>query len=255
MWRSGVPGPSTAEGASVADGTSTSDAVERRIVRVGVVLTVLAVLVQSAVHLVNLVAFDLEVRLLNVDADSSVFTFASVVATSLAAAMAALLAALRPRQAVLLLGLAAALAFLSLDDAARIHERVSELKTELGPITHFSRIFWPLVYFPLLAAVVVGLLAVARGMRPALRRLLVIGLGLLAAAIFLEMASPLLFELGYDHGDLGYELEAVIEEGAELGGWMLIALALAATVCTATPGGAAVPTTAGGSPSRPPRLG
>jgi hypothetical protein len=92
-----------------------------------------------------------------------------------------------------------------------------------------------LVYLPLLAAVFVGLAAVARGMRPALRRLIVLGLSLLVAAILLEMASPLLFAVGYDHGELGYELEAVIEEGAELGGWMLIALALAATVCTATP--------------------
>jgi hypothetical protein len=90
----------------------------------------------------------------------------------------------------------------------------------------------------LLGAVFVGLAVVARRMRPTLRRLVVLGLGLLVAAILLEMASPVLFEVGYDHGDLGYELEAVLEEGAELGGWMLIALALAATVCTATPGGA-----------------
>ena len=200
-------------------------------------LTVLAVLGQSVIHLVNLLAFDLGIHVLNADADGTVFAWASVVVTFLAATMAALLAALRPGHAVLLLSLAAALVFLSLDDSVQIHERVSELKTQLGPITHFARTFWPLVYLPLLAAVFLGLGVVARGMRPALRRLVVLGLGLLVAAILLEMASPLLFAVGYDHGDLGYELEAVIEEGAELGGWMLIALALAATVCTATPSG------------------
>lgn len=201
-------------------------------------LTVLAVVGQSAIHLVNLLAFDLDVRLLNVDADANVFSWASVVVTFLAAAMAALLAALRPAHAVLLLGLAAGLVFLSLDDAVQIHERISALKTQLGPISHFSRTFWPLVYLPLLAAIFVGLAVVARGMRPASRRLVMFGLGLLATAILLEMASPVLFELGYDHGDLGYELEAMIEEGAELGGWMLIALAFAATACTTSPSAA-----------------
>ena len=237
MWRTSVPRWLEAGGASLDLGASTSDVVERRIVRVGVVLTVLAVVGQSAIHVVNLLVFDLEFHILNADADGTVFSWASVVVTFLAAAIVALLAALRPGGAVLLLALAAGLVFLSLDDAVQIHERVSELKTRLGPITHFARTFWPLVYLPLLAALFVGLAVIAKGMRPALRRLVIVGLGLLVVAILMEMASPVLFAVGFDHGDIGYELEALVEEGAELGGWMLIALALAATVCTATPSG------------------
>jgi hypothetical protein len=251
MLRNLVSSLLRAGGSPLDLGASTSAAVERRIIRVGIVLTSFAVLGQSVIHLINVMVFDLGIGLLNADADGTVFAWASVVVTFLAAAMAALLAALRPRHAVLLLGLAAALVFLSLDDSVQIHERVSELKTQLGPITHFARTFWPLVYLPLLAAVFWGLAVVASGMRPALRRLVILGLGLLVAAILLEMASPVLFVIGFDHGDLGYELEAVIEEGAELGGWMLVALALAATVCTASPNGAADKVTAVRPPGSP----
>ena len=49
------------------------------------------------------------------------------------------------------------------------------------------------------------------------------------------MTSPALFELGLAHGDLGYEIEAAVEEAAELGGWMLVALALGMTACSAGP--------------------
>lgn len=62
-------------------------------------------------------------------------------------------------------------------------------------------------------------------------RLVLGGAGLLVAAVALEALSPALFWLGFDHGDLVYELEVVAEEGAELGGWALIATAcLAAAV-------------------------
>lgn len=50
----------------------------------------------------------------------------------------------------------------------------------------------------------------------------------IALAIGLEAASPSLVWAGFDHGDLVYELEVVLEEGAELGGWALIATSLVA---------------------------
>ncbi len=203
-----------------------------RVVRFGVALTVLAVAGQSVVHLANVVFFDLSHGLLNADADGSVFSWASTVATFAAAGLLALLAAFRPERATLLLLLAAAVAYLSLDDAVQLHERVSEWKTQLGPLTHFSRTFWPLVYMPLLAAVFVGLATVATGLRRRHGRLVMLALVMLAVAVLLEMASPLLFELGFDHGDLGYEWEAVTEEGLELGGWMLISVGLGAALCS-----------------------
>lgn len=210
-------------------------AATHRIVLIGVLLTATAVLLQVAVHLINLLAFDFRFDLLNADRENTVFSWASSAFTFAAAGFSALLAGFRPRHAWLLLLLAAALAFLSLDDAIQIHERVSELRTELGPIQHFSRTFWPLAYLPLLGSVFVTLAVLARGMRREAGRLVLAGLALLAIAIVLEMASPVLFELGFDHGDLGYELEAAIEEGLELGGWMLITLGLAVTSCTLGP--------------------
>ena len=206
---------------------------EERIVAVGLALTLFGVIGQTTVHLVNLELFDLRYDLLNADQDGSVFSWASAAVTFVAAAFAALLAGLRPAHARMLLALAAALAFLSLDDTIQIHERVSGLRTELGPIEHFSRLFWPLVYMPLLTLVFLGLAILSAGMRLRPAKLLLVGLGLLAGAIFFEMTSPALFAVGLDHGDLGYEVHAAAEEGAELGGWMLVALALGVTVYSA----------------------
>jgi hypothetical protein len=46
----------------------------------------------------------------------------------------------------------------------------------------------------------------------------------------MEAATPVLFALGQGHGSIPYELESVVEEGLELGGFVLIATALAAQV-------------------------
>ncbi|ROR92230.1 hypothetical protein [Nocardioides aurantiacus] len=207
-----------------------------RLRRFGVPLVLLAVLVQSAVHLVNLVVFDLGIDLLNLDIDGGVFSWASVVVTFAVAFQLLVLAAQATRRAALLVAVAGAVAFLSLDDSVQLHERVSEWKTQLGPIAHFSRTFWPLVYLPLLAFVLLVLLALATRMRRAEGRLVVAALLGLGAAVLLEMASPALFALGFDHGQIGYEWEAVVEEGLELGGWALIALALAAASLVARSG-------------------
>ena len=208
---------------------------QRSIVRAGVLLTAVAVTGQSIAHLVNLLVADLGVHFLNVDVEGTLFSWASTAITFAAATLTALLAGLHPRRWRLFLGVAIGLAFLSLDDMAQLHERISALQTELGPIEHFARTFWPLVYMPLLAFVFVGLAVISGGMRRVPGTLVRVGLGLLAAAILLEMASPVLFALGLDHGDLGYELEAVIEEGAELAGWMLVTLGLGVTVCLPSP--------------------
>jgi hypothetical protein len=57
---------------------------------------------------------------------------------------------------------------------------------------------------------------------------------LLVVAIALEMASPILFALGSDHGELAYELEVALEEGAELAGWILVSTGLAAALLTSS---------------------
>jgi hypothetical protein len=219
-------------GATAALEPSTA-ALERRTLRVGVALALGLAALQSIAHLVNVVLFDLRIDMTNADSDTGAFAWASSVATSSAALLLCLLAIMRPTRTWLLVALAGAVAFMSLDDMAGLHERVSDLGTALGPIDHFARIFWPLVFMPLLAATFVGLFGVAAGLRIAPGRTLRAGLALLVVAIALEMASPILFALGSDHGELAYELEVALEEGAELAGWILVSTGLAAALLTA----------------------
>ena len=210
-------------------------ALERRTLRVGVALALAAAAVQSILHLIDVSAFHLRFDMINADSDTSVFAWLSSVATFGAALLLCLLAIVRPGRAWPLVALAAAVAFMSLDDMVGLHERVSALQPTLGPIEHFARIFWPLVFMPLLLATFVGLFAVARGLRPAPSRALLVGLVLLVVAVALEVASPILFALGSDHGELAYELEVVLEEGAEIAGWALVSTGLAAGLLTSSP--------------------
>lgn len=221
-------------GATAALEPSTA-ALERRTLRVGVALALALAALQSIAHLIDVVFFDLRVDMINADSDSGAFAWASSVATFCAALLLCLLAVMRPTRTWPLVALAGAVAFMSLDDMVGLHERVSGLGTTLGPIEHFARIFWPLVFMPLLAATFVGLLGVAAGLRVAPGRALLAGLALLVVAIALEMASPILFALGSDHGELAYELEVVLEEGAELAGWILVSTGLAAALLTSAP--------------------
>jgi hypothetical protein len=220
---------------ATAESEPSTAALERRTLQVGVALALGLAALQSIAHLVNVVFFDLRIDMINADSDSGAFAWSSSVATFGAALVLCLLAIMRPTRSWPLVALAGAVAFMSLDDMAGLHERVSDLGTALGPIDHFARIFWPLVFMPLLAATFVGLFGVAAGLRIAPGRALLAGLALLVVAIALEMVSPILFALGSDHGELAYELEVVLEEGAELAGWILVSTGLAAALLTAVP--------------------
>ena len=212
-----------------------SAALERRTLRVGVTLAAALTALQSIAHFINVVAFDLSIDMVNAGSDSSVFAWASSVATFGAALLLCLLAIVRPTRPWPLVALAGAAAFMSLDDRISLHERVSRLGTTLGPTEHFARTFWPLVYMPLLAATFIGLFGVAAGLRVAPARALLAGLTSLVVAIALEMASPILFALGSNYGELAYELEVVLEEGAELAGWILVSTGLATALLTSAP--------------------
>jgi hypothetical protein len=122
------------------------------------------------------------------------------------------------------------MALLSLDDLLAFHERVGELADRLGapPELHLARLLWPAVFFPLLAGLLWALWRLARESPPGPRRSLELGALFLVAAVALELASPVLFALGYGFGSVPYELEVVAEEGAELAGWILIASGLLA---------------------------
>jgi hypothetical protein len=201
-----------------------------RILWAGVCIAAAGVMVQTAAHLVNVRVLDGEVWSLSADVDGNAFAWASAASTLAAAFLAAALALLLPRRAHMLWLLAALLAFLSLDDIARIHETTGRWVVGLsGADLDYSRLVWPVLFLPILLACWVLLLRTAGTMDPRSRRALYVGLGALGAALAAEAVSTAWIANGAAAGSWPDAIEVVFEEGAELAGWILISSALAAT--------------------------
>lgn len=202
-----------------------------RIIRFGIVVSAVAVLAQTVLHAADIVAFDRGVNIFDADDDVTVSGWASTAATFAAAVSILPLAFATGRRWLFLLS--AIFAFFSFDDFIRVHERLAAGVESLGidETLQLGRLIWAVVFFPLL--VVAGLLlwTLSRSLADGEARLLRLGLLLLVAAVFLEGSSPLLFAFGLDHKDFLYEAEVVLEEGAELAGWIWIATAALAASC------------------------
>ncbi len=208
--------------------TGTAERAAATLLRTCQVLAAIGVVGLSAGHLVNAFALDARYDGLNADVDVGVFTWAGSSATFAAAFGALLVAAAAPAGSrAWPAALALILGFFSFDDAFALHERISIER--IGPVDHASRMLWVVVAMPLLALAAVMLATLALEAPRAVRRVLGLALGLLVLAIGLEFLSPLLFAAGLDHGDVGYELEVVLEEGAELAAWVVAAGSLAAS--------------------------
>lgn len=213
-----------ASGALWEDDVTTPPATERDVaalLRWALLLAFVGAVGQGIVHYANAVFLDFRFGMLNADADQGVFTWASSVATFAAAGAIAVVAVQVTRYRVALLGTAAIVAFMSLDDAVALHERITI--SHIGPIEHAGRILWVACTMPLLAAAFVGIAILARRAPLGTGRVVMLGLWLLGGAIALEFTSPVWFALGSDHGGWLYEAEVVVEEGLELAGWLLIA--------------------------------
>jgi len=209
----------------------TAEDAERRLFAGGCWFIAAAVAFQSIAHLANHLVFDLSSDFFNAGRDGGLFTFASAVATVGCGIVTLVLVAVWPRRAVLLVGLSVLLGYLAVDDMYAGHERIAEkLDLDLLGIEDTGRVLWPLVFLPLLGACFAGLVAIASALSAPARRLVHGGLALLVLAIALEMASILLVNVGFDRSSTVYELEVTAEEGAELAGWLLIALGMTATV-------------------------
>ena len=199
-----------------------------RILSGALILAVVAVAVQSVVDAFDVLALDRRAELLLADSDVGVFAWASVAATCAAALGALLLATAATRDRRLLLFVAGVVAFLSLDDQVGLHERAGDLadRAESLALWEPARLLWPLIWLPLLGAAFIGLWKVAGRLPGRPRRTVVLGLALLAAAVGLELLSSVVLRSGSGRGSALYELEVLLEEGAELTGWILIAGAL-----------------------------
>jgi hypothetical protein len=192
----------------------------------GFVAAVVAVAVQTVAHLTNAFVLDYEIRNMDADADGNALSWASSVAIYTAAVGAFLfsLSASSPRRFV---ALGAVFVFFSLDEVAAIHEQVVTVSVRgLDVPTSVGRALWPILYLPLLVFVVITLWRLAASAPDLIRRVFLLGLALLAAAVLAEAMTALWSSEG--SRPLVDDLEVAAEEGAELAGWIFVATAFAA---------------------------
>lgn len=206
----------------------TTNELAARIVRFGVAASIAAVAVQTVLHVTDIVVFDRGVNVFDADDDVTVSGWASTAVTFGAALGALQLAFVMGRRWLLLL--AAIFTFFSFDDFIRLHERIAGGVESLGidESLQLGRLIWAVLYMPLLALTAALLWTLSRLVAGTAGRLISLGLALLVASVALEALSPILFAFDLDHKDWQYETEVVLEEGAELAGWIWIATALVA---------------------------
>jgi hypothetical protein len=207
------------------DSRASAELVER-LVSTGYALALLAVGIQSVAHVANGAFFDDDIQAFNADDDASVFAWASSAVTFVAGFLVFLLWLLLSGHGRLLL-VAAVLAFFSLDDMTRIHERVgTAVRSDVfGLPDESSRLLWPALFFPLLAVAFGVLWGLARDAPGRAGSTVRIGLLLLAAGVAAEVVTAPLYIFDEATGWPG-RTEVVVEEGAELAGWILVATGL-----------------------------
>lgn len=202
-----------------------------RLASLGSVLALFAVVLQTGTHLINVLLFEGRWEKLNADVELGVFSWASSSAT-IAAAFAAAVLAIVTRAGLRLWALVLVLTYFSLDDAVVIHERFGDSwATALGLPGDPLRLLWVGSLAPLLAGAFLLIWALARQSQGVIRRVLIIGLASLVTAVLAEVVAANLVAAGWAQ-TVPHLLEVVVEEGAELGGWILIASGLMARVVT-----------------------
>lgn len=206
-----------------------------RLLRIGVRLAIVAVALQTLAHLTNEFLLDDRVEGLDPDIEGNVFTWASSVAT-FAVGMAAFLHAVafstRRREFGMLAGLAV---WFSLDDAIVLHERAAlELGEDvLGLPDYLAVRLWLVLYLPLLLLAGFLLWRVAEELWEPARETVRLGLYLLIASIPVEIAGAGTRWLDEEGTAVPEDLRIAVEEGLELGGWILAAAGLTAAVVVA----------------------
>jgi hypothetical protein len=198
-----------------------------RLVRLTVGLAVGATVAQSLTTAANLFVLDGSADSLDATVEGGIWTWAAAGSTLVAAVAAATIATaldVAPREARRLWLLAAVLAFFSLDDWLVLHERVGDwLRDGLGAPEYVGGL-WVLAYPPLLLVVGWGIWRTAVEAAPPLRRLLVVALALLAAAVVVEFIGVGTKAIEESTGNADpHDLRAILEEGTELAAWILAA--------------------------------
>jgi hypothetical protein len=209
-----------------------------RLLRIGVPLAVAAVALQTVAHLTNEFLLDDRVEGLDADIEGNVFTWASSVSTftlAVAAFLHALAFSTRRREFGLLAGLGL---LFSLDDAVQLHERVAlELGEDvLGLPDYVAVRLWLVFYLPLLLLAGLLLWRFAEEVWAPAGRMLRLGLFLLVASIPVEIVGAGTRWLDEEGTSVPEDFRVVVEEGLELGGWILAAVGLMTAVVVALMG-------------------
>lgn len=205
-----------------------------RVLVIGIAIAAVTVTVQSVGHLVGVRLLDDRYLHLNADDELGLAAWTSASAAFAAAFGVLLLALLQETIDRWLLALVGLVAFFSLDDAVVVHERAAEkIAGAFGWGEYAERLTWPILFLPLFAAGLILLLYAANLLPPRSRRVVYWGIGLFVVALAAEAISSLLYSSAdVERGSWPDALEVIVEEGAELAGWIIIAGAFLAAVLT-----------------------
>lgn len=205
---------------------------EQALVMLGVAIAVFTVIAQSVGHLVGVRLLDDRFLHLNADDEHGLAAWTSSSATFVAAFAVLLFAFLQETIDRWLVALAGLLAFFSLDDAVVVHERAGEKIAEtLGYGDDAERLIWPILFLPLFVAGLGLLLYASRQLSPRLSRLVLWGMALFVLALAAEATSSLVYSAAdVERGSWPDVFEVIVEEGAELAGWIIVATAFLAAV-------------------------
>jgi hypothetical protein len=201
---------------------------------IGIAIAAVTVTAQSVGHLVGVRLLDDRYLHLNADDELGLAAWTSSSAAFAAAFGVLLLALLQETINRWLLALVGLVAFFSLDDAVVVHERAAEkIAQALGYGHDAERLTWPILFLPLFAAGLILLLYAATLLPPRSRMVVYWGISLFVLALAAEAISSLLYSSAdVERGSWPDALEVIIEEGAELAGWIIIAGAFLAAVLT-----------------------
>jgi hypothetical protein len=225
----GTPPPSSAR-REAADGLPPPSPVDR-VLSGGLLVAAIAVGAQTVAHLTNSLVFDYEHWNADATADGNALSWASSVATFTAALGAVLLGLLPMTRAWRLVALGAVFAFFSLDDVIGIHETLAFVHVfGYDPPNLLSRALWPLLYLPLFAFAIMTLWRLSARVQDRIRRTIWLGLGLFVVAFVAEAIATVWWDEGEDSRFLVDDIEVAIEEGSELGAWIVVSTAFAAIV-------------------------
>jgi hypothetical protein len=177
------------ERSSSDDGlTPASRALIVRVTSAGSLLAVAAVAVQTAVHGLNAMLTDGGYWSVNSENNPIAWAHAAAIVSS--AFVCALHALLVEQRRITFTVAAVLLAFLSVDEAIQVHERI------IGRVLDWTErsatwdsVLWPIVYLPICAVLAWALWRVSDEAPWPAARLLVGGLGLLVVAVLAEMVS------------------------------------------------------------------